>query len=345
MSVLYLIEPQCVVHKEGERLVVKKGGDILNSIHIFKIQQVVVANNATLTTPVIKTLLLNEIDTVFISMSGRYYGRLQGPEGKNIVLRKALFTRHDNPEFSINFVKSVIKGKLRNQRTILARIQKNQKNLDMTIPMKKLQKIEDDIEKSQNIDEIRGHEGFAASIYFPEWGKGLKADAISFSTRQRRPPKDPVNALLSLGYTFLLHAVSRAVDICGLDPYLGFLHTIEYGRPSLVLDLMEEWRPAIVDSLVMSVFNLGVITKDDFMEYIEEDEEKLEDKTSKSGLRLNNGGWRKFVGQYERKLNDEVTHHIDGLQRSYRDTLLAQARYFVQHVKGETDEYLPFLIR
>ncbi len=345
MSVLYLIEPQCIVHREGERLVVKKGGDVLHSVHIFKIEQVVVAGNATLTTPVIKTLLYNEIDTVFVTMAGRYCGRLQSPEGKNIVLRKAHFMRHADNEFALNFIKSVVKGKLRNQRTVLARIQKNQKNLDMTIPLKKLSLIENDIEKAQNIDEIRGHEGFAASIYFPEWGKGLKADGISFSTRQRRPPKDPVNALLSLGYTFLLHAVSRSIDICGLDPYLGFLHTIEYGRPSLVLDLMEEWRPALIDSLVMSVFNLGVITKDDFMEYIEEDEEKLEDKTSKSGLRLNNGGWRKFVAQYERKLSDEITSHLDGLKRDYRNTILSQARHFVQYVKGETDGYLPYLIK
>lgn len=345
MSVLYLIEPQCIVHKDGERLVVKKGEDILHSLHIFKIEQIVVANNATLTTPVLKTLLSNDIDTVFMSMSGKYYGRLQGPEGKNVHLRKSLYMRHNDEEFSLNFSKTIIKGKIKNQKTILSRIQKNHRNIDMTIPIKKLSQIEIDIDNSKTIDEIRGHEGLAASIYFPNWGNGIKAEGISFTTRKRRPPTDPVNALLSLGYTFLLHAVSRAVDIAGLDPYLGFLHTIDYGRPSLVLDLMEEWRPVIVDSLVLSVFNLGVIKNDDFVEYELEKDEKNGNELMQRGLRLNSAGWRKFVSQYERKLNDQVTSHIDNLRRNYRDTILTQVRHFVQYVKGEVSEYQPFLIR
>ncbi len=365
MSVLYLIEPQSIVHKDGGRFVVKKGGNILQSVHIFKLEQVIVAGSVTLTTPVIKTLLSEGIDTVFTSMNGRYYGRLQGPDSKNITLRKAQFNSHNSPEFCLNFAKSVVLGKLRNQKTILGRIQKNQKKLDLAQPIAKISNLFDHVQKAESIDEVRGHEGRAAAIYFPAWAQGIKADGISFTSRQRRPPRDPVNGLLSLGYTFLLHAIGRAVDIAGLDPYLGILHTVDYGRPSLVLDLMEEWRPALIDSLVMSAFNLGVLTKDDFREEqatADEDttcvqqESATENSTEGSdepaqtvsnlpAVRLTNAGWRKFVGQYERRMAEEVTFHIDGMQRTYRDTIMSQIRHFVQHVKGDTAQYMPFPIK
>ncbi|MEZ0329682.1 MAG: CRISPR-associated endonuclease Cas1 [Dissulfuribacterales bacterium] len=347
MGILYLIEPQAIVHKEGGRFLVKKNGELLHSVHIAKLEQVIVAGPVMFTPAAIKTLLREGIDTIFSDNTGRYYGRLDGPESKNIFLRKSQFRRHDDEAFGLAFAKAVVRGKLRNQRVVLSRIQKNHKGVEITQPIAILSRLIERIDKAANLNELRGYEGQGAAIYFKAWGQGFKADGITFTSRQRRPPKDPVNALLSLGYTFLLHTVARAVNLAGIDPYLGFLHTVDYGRPSLVLDLMEEWRPVLIDTLVLSVFNLGVIKTDDFMECRGEDVEDGDDAASSEGrgIRLTSAGWRKFIAQYERRMADKVVFHLDGMEYSYRDVIMRQIRHFVQYLKGDVKDYTPFPIR
>lgn len=346
MGILYLIEPQSIVHKEGGRFLIKKNGELLHSVHIAKLEQVIVAGPVMFTHAAIKTLLREGIDTIFSDKTGRYYGRLDSPESKNIFLRKIQFKRHDDEAFGLAFARAVVRGKLRNQRVALSRIQKNRKGVEFAQPIAILSRLIERADKSVNLNELRGYEGQAAAIYFKAWSQGIKADGIKFTSRQRRPPKDPVNALLSLGYTFLLHTVARAVSIAGIDPCLGFLHTLDYGRPSLVLDLMEEWRPVLIDTLVLSVFNLGVIKTDDFME-CRENREDADDAASSEGggIRLTSAGWRKFIAQYERRMADKVVFHLDGMEYPYRDAILHQIRHFVQHLKGDVKGYIPFPIR
>ncbi|MEZ0329216.1 MAG: CRISPR-associated endonuclease Cas1 [Dissulfuribacterales bacterium] len=341
MATLYLLEPRTVVHREGGRFLIKKDGEILQSVHVAKVEQVVVAGPVMFTHAAINTLLMEDIDTIFTNRTGRYLGRLEGPEGKNVFLRKAQFRRHDDEAFGLAFARSVVCGKLKNQRTVLARIQKNQK-IDLAQPIAILSRLAESAAKAAIIDELRGYEGQGSAIYFKAWGHGIKSEHFTFTTRTRRPPKDPVNALLSLGYTFLLHTVARAIGIAGLDSYLGFLHTLEYGRPSLALDLMEEWRPALIDPLVSSVFNLSVMRPEDFQQLEMENDQ---DNEVGGGIYLTAAGWRKFIGQYERRMNEKATYHLDGMERSYRDIILCQVRHFVQHVKGEANDYAPFLIR
>lgn len=345
MPTLYLLEPQTVVHKEGGRFLIKKNGEVLQSIHIAKLEQVVVAAPVMFTHAALKTLLREGVDTIFSDKTGRYYGRLDGPESKNIFLRKIQFRRHDDTAFGLNFACSVVCGKLKNQRTVLSRIQKNQK-LEMAQPIAILSRLSESAAKASSIEELRGYEGQGSAIYFKAWANGIKSEEFTFTSRTRRPPKDPVNALLSLGYTFLLHTVARAVSLAGLDPYLGFLHSLEYGRPSLPLDLMEEWRPILVDSLVSSVLNLNVIKKDDFQQYdVNDMDDENVDDVSQSGIRLTSAGWRKFISQYERRMNEKAVYHLDGMERSYRDIIMCQVRHFVQYIKSNVNEYMPFLIR
>lgn len=339
MGVLYLLEPGTIVHKDGGRLLIKKDGKLLQSVHIIKLDQVVVAGPVMFTHGAINTLLYEGIDTIFMTNSGKYLGRLEGPENKNIFLRKTQFKRHDDEAFGLSFARSVVYGKLKNQRAILMRISRNS-NIDLAQPIAILSKFIDKVQHINDMDELRGYEGQGSAIYFKAWGQGIDSEYFNFTTRTRRPPRDPVNALLSLGYTFLMSAVYRAVVMVGLDPCLGFLHSLEYGRPSLVLDLMEEWRPVLIDSLVSAILNLEVLKPSDFQRFDYED-----DVDNEEGIRLTSAGWRKFVSQYERRMNDKVTYHIDGMERLYRDIILCQARQFVQYVKGETNQYLPFIIK
>ena len=348
MSVLYLLEPQSIIHKEGGRLVVKKGKDTLHSVHIFRLDQVVIMGPVTLTPAVIRTLLMEGIDTVFMSRRGYYYGRLQGPEGKNIVLRRDQFDRFTNPDFVLSTAKAVVKGKLRNQRALLQRVMRNQKGLDLKKPVDSIGRLADLADSAADLDELRGYEGQAAATYFPAWGRGLKVEGLKFNRRVRRPPKDPVNALLSLGYTLLLNNVLAAAHSTGLDPYLGTLHSVDYGRPSLALDLMEEWRPLIIDTLVLSVFNLGVLTGKDFTTNPPQDENDPRDEEFDGkgpGTYLTDAGWRKYIGQFERRMATEVTFHLNDQHLSYRDAIRQQVRHFASYVRGDSDIYQPMPLR
>ena len=343
MSILYLLEPQSVVHKEGGCLVVKKGKDTLHTVHLFHLDQVVVMGRVTLTPVVITTLLKEGIDTVFMGPNGRYYGRLQGPEGKNILLRRDQFGRFADPAFALKTAKALVIGKLHNQRAVLQRMMRNQKGLDLKKAIDGIMRLADLADSATDLDTLRGYEGQGAALYFPAWGKGLKVNGLTFSQRTRRPPKDPVNALLSLGYTLLFNNVLSAVYSTGLDPYLGILHAVDYGRPSLALDLMEEWRPVIIDTLVLSVFNLGVLTGRDFTTRPHQDGDQVD--TNVPGTYLTDAGWRKYIGQFERRMSTEVTFHLNDQHLSYRDAIRQQVRHFANYVQRDVDIYRPMPLR
>ncbi len=339
MSILYLLDSDISVHKEGKRLIIKKKKKAIQQIHIFKLSQVIVIGYITLTNHVIRTLLSEGIDTVFMTKKGKYLGRLQSPKSKNIFLRKIQFQQFDNSSFILKTAKAIVSGKLRNQRALLQRIQRSSKrDLGFSKVIAELKRLVDKCKFAKDLDELRGYEGIAAAMYFPAWGKGLKVENIKFSNRNRRPPKDPVNALLSLGYTLLLNNVISILELVGLDPYIGTLHTLEYGRPSLALDLMEEWRPILIDSLVLSVFNLGVISIDDFTKNVQEEDDNISD--SIGAVYLKDCGWRKYITQFERKMSTEITFHLTKQRMTYRNAIEQQIRHFVKYIKGETSEYI-----
>ena len=168
--------------------------------------------------------------------------------------------------FCLKTAKSIVKGKLSNLRTVLMRLNRQRENLELDNQILALRNLIPKVDEAGSLDTLRGYEGKGSAIYFEGFSKGFLAEDLEFPGRVRRPPTDPINALLSLGYTLLLNQVIAAVSLVGFDPYFGSLHSVDYGRPSLALDLMEEWRPIIVDTLVLSVFNLKALTPSDFEE-------------------------------------------------------------------------------
>ena len=355
MAIVYLLEQGAVVSKEGQRLLVKKNGQLLHTIHSFKLDQLVLFGSISLTPPVVAHLLQNDTGTAFMTIHGRYLGRLQSPEGKNILLREKQFQRFADDSFKLETARSIVKGKLANQRTVLMRLNRNREELKLEEMIYGLKKLMDKTSECSSVEELRGYEGSGTAIYFKGFSQGFLADEIRFPGRVRRPPTDPVNALLSLGYTFLLNVVLAAVQMAGLEPYLGSLHTVDYGRPSLPLDLMEEWRPVIIDSLILSVFNLKTITEKDFTtEKRALDDEVLpkKDASEQDGMfgtgipvYLTDSGFRKFLTQFERKMGQTVNFHLTGQELSYRNCIREQVRHFVRYVKNEDKEYLPMTIK
>ncbi|MGA1823100.1 MAG: CRISPR-associated endonuclease Cas1 [bacterium] len=354
MAIVYIIEQGAFINKEGQRLLVKKNGKLIHAIHIFKLKQLILYGNISLTPPVISLLLRECIDTAFMSLHGKYLGRLQPPEGKNIILRQLQYAAFQHESLIVETARAIVRGKLLNQRNVLMRIQRNRKGLNLQEEILGLKRLIDKANTAQSLDTVRGYEGKGSALYFKGFSNGFLGKDITFTTRQRRPPKDPVNAILSLGYTLLYNTLLATVYLVGLDPYLGALHAVDYGRPSLSLDLMEEWRPIIVDTLVLSVFNLKSLTAEDFNTkdklYSDESTEskKMKNQSLESAdlpVCLTETGFRKFLIQFERKMAQKVRYHLTGKEISYRDCIQEQVRHFARYIKGDDKEYVPMPYR
>jgi len=357
MSIVYLMEQNTTVSKEGGRLLIKKEGELSKTIHLFKLEQIVLFGNVFLTPAVIRHLLKEGIDTAFLTTKGKYLGRLQSALGKNILLRREQFRKMEDPEFCLKTAKAIVKGKLNNLRALLLRLNRSREDIELENQILSLRNLITKLEEVDNLESLRGYEGRGTAVYFEGFSKGFLSEDIKFAGRVRRPPTDPINALLSLGYTLLLNQLIASVSLVGFDPYFGTLHSMDYGRPSLALDLMEEWRPIIVDTLVLSVFNLKTISLSDFEvrdEIIQKEEEEIglnEDIQSHSSQEkvksviLTEVGFRKFITQFERKMNQKVQYHLTGEQLTYRDCIREQVRHFARYLKGEESQYQPIPLK
>jgi CRISPR-associated protein Cas1 len=348
------MEQNVTVSKEGGRLLIKKEGAVSSTIHLFKLDQIVLFGNILLTPAVIQHLLKEGIDTAIMTRRGRYLGRLQSALGKNIILRREQFRKIENKEFCLNTAKSIVKGKLTNLRTVLMRLNRTRENVELENPILSIRNLISKVDEAESLDSLRGYEGRGTAIYFEGFSRGFLTEDFEFPGRVRRPPTDPVNALMSLGYMLLLNQVIAAVSLVGFDPFFGCLHSMDYGRPSLALDLMEEWRPTIVDTLVLSVFNLKALVPSDFEERSWEEEEAIgteklpstpEAEEKKMAVVLTEEGFRKFITQYERKMSQKVQYHLTGEQWTYRDCIREQVRHFARYVKGEEKAYQPMPLR
>jgi len=357
MGVIYVTEQNSTISKEGARLLIKKDNQVLHTLHSFKIDQIIIFGKVFLTPAALSYLLTQGIDTAFMTQRGRYIGRLQPPHGKNIVLRREQFKKMEDPDFCLKTSRYIVQGKLANLRTILLRLNRTREDINLDNSILTIRRLIDKVKEAKSLDSVRGYEGRGTVIYFEGFAKGFLSKDINFQKRVRRPPTDPVNVLLSLGYTLLLNTVMASISMVGFDPYLGTLHALEYGRPSLALDLMEEWRPIIVDSLVLSIFNLKVLSRDDFAYGIKQDEteeglgeeqlthsEKALDTKEIPAARqiqLTDGGFRKFIAQFERKMAQKTRYHLTGDQLSYRDCIREQVRHFARYLRGEDETYIP----
>lgn len=349
MAILYVTEQGSSLTKQGDRLVVMKQGKAIHWAHAFKVEQVALMGNISLSPAVVGFLLEQGIDTVFLTYFGRYRGRLISQFGKNIELRRQQFKKIDDLEFKLKQARSCVKGKINNCRVFLRRRNQEFNNPDITKVVHRLRRLATQVDSTDSIESLMGVEGAGAAAYFGSFGLLIKNSNVVFSGRNRRPPKDPVNVLLSLGYTLLANAIHTQVNIVGLDPYLGCLHSAEYGRPSLVLDLMEEFRPALVDSTVIYAVNTNIIKHTDFYKP-DEREPAAFDFAEKEPLReeypilLRHEGMKKFVSLFEDRLNRKAIHPARGLRLTYRNILLEQVRMFARTITDES-AYIPFTIR
>lgn len=260
---IYITTQGARIIREGRHLLVKKGNDIYHTLFVEKLRQVVLCGNIDLTPAARNILLRHQVDTVFLTRNGRYVGRFANHEPKNVALRTRQFLLQGDENFGVQFCRQVVHGKLTNMMTLLMRISRTREQQQASLKAKEIRALLPKIEQAESIDSLRGYEGRGSALYFGAFRHGL-LNNFGFHRRVRRPPTDPVNAVLSLLYTFLFNRVYSAVRLNHLDPYPAFLHTPDYGRHSLVMDLMEEFRVIIADTLTLSLFNLKILQRDDF---------------------------------------------------------------------------------
>ncbi len=334
---LYLQEPGSHVGKRSEHLVVRKDGEELAKVPMHAVRQVCVFGNVQVSTQALQTLAENDVPVAYLTGHGKFVGAFVPAVPKNVGLREAQFRKFADPAECLALAKAVVRAKLVNQRALLMRCLRG--DGDRGSDELAAQGLSDAVVKldgAASVESVLGLEGTGASWYFGEFGRFLKAQppgrGFDFAARNRRPPRDPVNALLSFAYAMLAKDCFSAVCAVGFDPYKGFFHSNKHGKPSLALDLMEEFRPVIADSVVLTLVNNEMLTPADFL-------------TWRDACHLTEAGRRAFFQAYEQRKATVVTHPVYGYRMSYSRMLEVQARMLAAYVRGSVPNYTGFTVR
>lgn len=334
MGTVYITQNDAFIGKTDERLTVKADKRQILDVPLIKIDGVVVLGRATLSPAVVVELLERKIPLSFMTGTGRYLGRLEPELTKNIFVRSAQWKAAGESKHALHVVQGMIRGKLKNYRNYLLRHAREHPDTDLQVAIAKIEQAILAIDRTNSTNSLRGLEGNGSAAYFSVFDRLIRADGFSFNTRNRRPPLDPINAMLSFGYSLLRHDIQGALNIVGFDPYLGYLHVERYGRPSLALDLMEEFRPLVVDAMVLSAVNRRSLLLGDFTT------EPLSGAVS-----LVDEGRRTFLRLYEQKKQSEFKHPVMGRKCTYQEAFEIQARLLAKYLMDETDKYPPLILK
>jgi CRISPR-associated protein Cas1 len=326
---VYVIGQGHIVRKRGERLEIwSYDGGKVSEARIREISQVCLYGGVEITTPAMLELMQRNIPVLHFSHGGWFIGICQGSSHKNVYLRIKQFQWAANKALSISLARQFVAGKIENCR---ARVRRYDMDAPDTI-LDSLAALAKDAKNASSMSSLLGIEGSAACAYFSRFGSMLKVDEedFSFEGRNRRPPRDPVNAVLSYLYGVLTKEFTVTVLAAGFDPYLGFYHQPRYGRPALALDLMEEFRPVIADAVTLSLFNKEELTSKDFIR-------------TGIGVSMTAEAKKKVIAGYERKMHEEISHPIFCYKLSYRRVFEVQSRLLARVLYGELKEYPVFI--
>ena len=331
---LYVQDPRAKVRKEGETLLVEREEEPPVRARLVEISSVILFGQAAITTPALQELLRREIPLAWHTFGGWFLGFTQGLGHKNVELRTAQYRASFDSRFCLEFARRLVGAKIRNQRTLLRRNWRGGEKPERLLL--ELRRLAERARHARDMSELLGVEGQAARLYFENFVHLLTEKAITtgfhFEHRNRRPPKDPLNALLSFAYAMLTRTFAVTLARVGFDPYRGYFHRPRYGRPALALDLMESFRPILADSAVLGSVNNGEIGMSDFL-YVA------------GSVALKPRARKRFIAAFERRLSGQVTHPLFGYRVEYRRLLELQARLLARHLLGEIAEYPDFLVR
>jgi CRISPR-associated protein Cas1 len=374
LRTLYIHEHGAVIRCEDEHLRIMKDEVEVLSLPAFKIDQIILFGNSQVTTGAMKFCLRHNIPIIVLNGFGRFFGTIESSGNQNVLLQQIQFARLANPEFVLDTARQIVSGKISNSRALLQRRQRQSADDRLVKAINELSAIRSRLSAATTLDELRGYEGAASASYFSGFAACLPA-SFGFRKRTRQPPLDPVNALLSFGYTLLFYNIYAIARARGLSPYVGMLHALRQGHPALCSDLIEELRAPVVDSLVTGLLNKLIFTPADF--YYDDARSAASSATAETlpvadlpsapssailpaagsqhippppppearACYLTDKARRTFVAQFERRLQTVVLHPRAGIRTTWRGCIDIQIGHLIQVLRGEAPAYLPLEIR
>ncbi len=334
LRTLYIMEQGAELGKEYERFIVRKKDTAPIEVPAIKVDQILIFGNVRITTPAMQFCLIEEIPIFLLSSRGQYYGVVESAKSDQVTLHARQFARAADPDFALGFSRGVVRGKLGNARTLLLRLGRRTEDPDIQAAVPEIEGLIGRIAEVGTLDELRGLEGAAAARYFSVWPK-LLGPEWGFTVRRRQPPPDPVNSLLSFGYTLLFYNVYAMLRARGLHPHVGIYHALRAGHPALVSDLMEEFRAPIVDATVLALIHRRQVSPADFV------------LPAEPGLPclLTDAARKRVTHAFEQAMNRPISHPDAGERCDYRRAMALQAERLVAYLRDEAKPYAPFLTR
>lgn len=336
LNTLYVTTPEAYLSKDGLNAVVSVKQEEIFRIPIHNIEQIVTFGYMGASPGLMKLCADNSVSLTFLTPQGRYISRSQGPTKGNVLLRKAQYRYSDDPQYSLHLSKLFISGKIQNYRNILRRfIRDNGFNEDVEKAASDLVRCKKQVLNADSIESVRGIEGEAATHYFAVFPNLIlnQKENFIFQGRNRRPPKDAVNAMLSFAYSLVGNDMISALETVGLDPYVGFMHTLRPGRASLALDVMEELRAYLGDRLVLSLINRKQISINDFV------------KQGDEGIVMTDSGRKTIITAWQNRKREQITHPYLNEKVSIGLLPYIQATLLARYIRNDIDDYPVFLIQ
>lgn len=330
MANLYLTEQNSILRKTGNRLLVEKDDQILLDVQCHKIGAVLIFGNVQFTTQAVHELLEHGIELAIHTRSGRLVGQLTSPTTKNITLRIKQFGRYEDADFRARVAREIVGGKVANCLHLMREFSYNHPQIDLQTETSALKTKLAALHTATNLEQVLGQEGDAARTYFQGFAKMILGDDFVFPGRRKRPPTDPINAVLSLSYTMIFNEIGSLLDGLGFDPYLGYFHSATYGRASLAADLMEEFRAPVADRLTLKLINNRVFTAQDF-----------HSNPESGGVTFSREALKRYFVEYERLLNAEFVLPATDERTTLRKSFRLQAEKMATVIQDDAP-YHPF---
>ena len=339
LNTLYVQSQGSYLRLDHETLKIEVEKQMMLQVPLHHLGAVVVFGNVLCSPFLIHRCAEDGRDLVWLSEHGQFQGRLSGRTTGNVLLRRSQHSTLDQGERNLAVARHFVAGKLQNARQVLMRSAREAKSATDQQLLSEAAKIHAEaiktVESTSDLDKLRGTEGFAAKTYFGAFTAMIRTERefFAFTERSRRPPRDPINALLSFIYTLLVNECVAACEGVGLDPQIGFLHALRPGRPALALDLMEELRAPLADRFVLTLVNRGQIQPDDFIE------------RPGGSIYLTDTARKAVLTAYQKRKQEEITHTIIGTKVPLGLIPHVQARLLARYLRGDTPTYQPFIQR
>ena len=337
LNTLYVTTPDAYLSLDGENIVLLQDKNELGRVPLHNLEGIVCFGYRGVSPALMGACAERGIGLCFLTPHGRFLSRISGPVSGNVILRKTQYFQAEDERRSLEIAKSFLLGKIYNGRWCLERLKRdhpmriNQERLDTAI-RQMLHSIAE-LEKAQTREELMGIEGIAAKAYFGEFSQMIlrNEESFSFDGRNRRPPLDPVNAMLSFAYTLLGNEIAGALEAVGLDPAVGYLHTIRPGRASLALDMLEELRAPLADRFVVTQINLGIFNGKDFL------------KKENGAVFMTDDARKRFLSAWQKRKQETIVHPYLKEKIPWGMAAYAQALLLARYLRGDLDAYPPFL--